>query len=128
MGGSRSRWRSTWAEGGRRSRPGGVRPSAGGCFVARGEDGWEPFALEINLREGGTSHPYGALWLLTDGALDDGKVTYRTPAGQPKYYFATDRLGDPAYRKITLTRFLAAAQDERIGWDAQTQTGAIFHM
>ncbi len=97
-------------------------------IVARGEDGWEPFALEINLREGGTSHPYGALWLLTDGALDDAKVAYRTPAGQPKYYFATDRLGDPAYRKITLKRFLAAAQDERVGWDAQTQTGAMFHM
>lgn len=97
-------------------------------IVARGEEGWEPFALEINLREGGTSHPYGALWLLTDGSLDDEKVAYRTPAGQRKHYFATDRLGEPAYRAITLPRFLAAAEAEGIGWDAQTQTGAVFHM
>ena len=97
-------------------------------IVARGEEGWEPYALEINLREGGTSHPYGALWLLTDGSLDDAKADYRTPTGQSKYYFATDRLGEPAYRTVALPRFLAAVRDEGVGWDAQTQTGAVFHM
>jgi hypothetical protein len=97
-------------------------------IVARREDGWEPYAVEINLREGGTSHPYGALWLLTDGALDHDKVTFRAPDGRPKHYFATDRLGDPAYRGITIARLLAAAEAERIGWDRASQTGAVFHM
>ena len=39
--------------------------------VARCDGDWVPSAVEINLREGGTSHPYGALWLLTDGSLDE---------------------------------------------------------
>ena len=58
--------------------------------VARCDGGWVPNAVEINLREGGTSHPYGALWLLTDGSLDEDKTTFRTPSGQAKYYFAID--------------------------------------
>jgi len=97
-------------------------------IVARREDGWEPYALEINLREGGTSHPYGALWLLTDGSLDEEKTTYLTPGGQAKYYFATDRLGDRAYSRIGLSAFLAAADADGVGWEARTQTGAVFHM
>jgi hypothetical protein len=97
-------------------------------IVARREHGWEPYAVEINLREGGTSHPYGALWLLTDGAMDDDKIAFRTPDGRAKHYFATDRLGDPAYRGITIAKLLEAADAERVGWDQQSQTGAIFHM
>ena len=96
--------------------------------VARGEDGWEPYAVEINLREGGTSHPYGALWLLTDGALDESKTVYRTPSGQQKHYFATDRLGDAAWGAIGLARFLAEVDAAGLGWDAAAQTGAVFHM
>jgi hypothetical protein len=52
--------------------------------VARREGGWAPYAVEVNLREGGTSHPYGALWLLTDGSLDESKTSFRTPSGQEK--------------------------------------------
>ena len=96
--------------------------------VARGEEGWAPYALEINLREGGTSHPYGALWLLTDGSLDEDKTTYRTPDGGRKHYFATDRLGDPAYAAIGLETFLAATREAGLAWDARSQTGAVFHM
>ena len=96
--------------------------------VACGEEGWEPYAVEINLREGGTSHPYGALWLLTDGRLDDDGIAFRAPSGRQKHYFATDRLGDPAYRGITLAEFLDAARAAGLSWDRASQTGAVFHM
>ena len=96
--------------------------------VARCDGEWVPNAVEINLREGGTSHPYGALWLLTDGSLDEDKTTFHTPSGQAKYYFATDRLGDPDYRGILLEHFLSAAQASGLGWDPGTQTGAVYHM
>jgi hypothetical protein len=40
--------------------------------VARRDDGrWEPFAIEINLRKGGTTHPYEALGRLAGGAHGD---------------------------------------------------------
>lgn len=97
-------------------------------IVARRAEGWEVFALEINLREGGTSHPYGALWMLTDGALDEDKTRYVTPSGRHKHYFATDRLGDPAYAAIGLAPFLAEVERNGLGWNADTQQGAVFHM
>ena len=96
--------------------------------VARRDGDWVPHAVEINLREGGTSHPYGALWLLTDGSLDEDKTSFRTPSGQAKYYVATDRLGDPGYRGILLRDFLSAARTAGLGWDPGAQTGAVFHM
>ena len=42
-------------------------------FVAvRSGDGWEPYAIELNLRKGGTTHPFLTLQFLTDGALRPG--------------------------------------------------------
>lgn len=38
--------------------------------VARHGQEWQVAAVEINLREGGTSHPYGTLFLLTGGTVD----------------------------------------------------------
>jgi len=66
--------------------------------------------------------------LLTDGSLDEDKTTFRTPSGQAKYYFATDRLGDPDYQGILLSDFLSAAQTAGLGWDPDSQTGAVYHM
>jgi hypothetical protein len=108
----------------------GVMGRFGVDFVVAREDGggWSPYAVEINLREGGTSHPYSALWLLTDGSMDDAKRTFRTPAGQEKHYFATDRLGDPAYRGIAIADLIAAAGAAGCNWDGASQTGAVFHM
>src|SRR5262249_37396117 len=39
--------------------------------VARDGGGpWKPYAIEINLRKGGTTHPFLTLQFLTDGAYD----------------------------------------------------------
>jgi hypothetical protein len=92
--------------------------------VARSDGGWGPYAVEINLREGGISHPYGALWLLTDGSLDEDKASFRTPSGQVKYYFATDRLRDPNYRGILLSDFLSATAAAGLTWNPVSRTGA----
>jgi hypothetical protein len=96
--------------------------------VAHRAGGWAPYAVEINLREGGTSHPYGMLWLLTDGSLDEDVTTFRTPDGRAKHYFATDRLGRPDYRGIAPNELLAALAARGAGWDGRSQTGALFHM
>lgn len=96
--------------------------------VARRDHGWQPYAVEVNLREGGTSHPWGALWLLTDGSLDETKTAFCTPSGQAKHYFATDRLADPGYRGIRLARFLSASAAAGLDWDPHSQTGAVYHM
>ena len=62
------------------------------CWRAsRGEE-WKLSALEINLRMGGTTHPYLALQFLTGGQLDPATGLFRSPSGQTKYYRATDNL------------------------------------
>src|SRR5262245_24617420 len=56
---------------GRRLAREGVIGRAAVDFAAvRGRGGWRPFALEINLRCGGTTHPLFALTALTDGVYD----------------------------------------------------------
>jgi hypothetical protein len=107
----------------------GVTGRFGVDFVVARRDGtWVPYAVEMNLREGGTSHPYGSLWLLTDGSLDEAKTTFRTPSGQAKHYFATDRLRHPDFRGIALEDFLGAARAAGLDWDPTSQTGAVFHL
>jgi hypothetical protein len=96
--------------------------------VARRNGSWAPYAVEINLHGGGTSHPYETLWLLTDGSLDEAKTTFRAPSGQAKHYFATDRLSHPGYRRIALRDFLAAATASGLDWDSNSETGAVFHL
>ena len=49
-------------------------------------------ALEINLRMGGTTHPYLALQFITGGSLDPATGLFLSPSGHPKYYRATDNL------------------------------------
>jgi hypothetical protein len=96
--------------------------------VARRNGAWAPYAVDINLREGGTSHPFETLWLLTDGSLDETETTYRTPSGQAKHYFATDRLSHPSDRRIALGDFLAATTAAGLVWDPDSETGAVFHL
>ena len=96
--------------------------------VARHAGSWQPYAVELNLREGGTSYPYETLWLLTDGSLDQTGATFRTPSGHAKHYVATDRLRHPGYRTIGLGNFLASATAAGLDWDPGSQTGAVFHM
>jgi len=96
--------------------------------VARRPTGWAAYAVEINLCEGGTSHPYGALWLLTGGSLDERKICFTTPSGQVKHYFATDWLIAPDYATIGLNTFLEASSAAGLDWNPRSQTGAIYFM
>jgi PGM1 C-terminal domain len=107
----------------------GVAGRIGLDFVVVRRDGtWAPYAVEINLHEGGTAHPYETLWLLTDGSLDEAKTTFRAASGQAKHYFATDRLSHHGCHRTALRDFLAAATASGLDWDAKSQTGAVFHL
>ena len=61
---------------------------------------WNLAALEINLRMGGTAHPYLALPFLTGGQLDEKTGLFHSPTGHAKYCRATDNLRSEAYRGL----------------------------
>jgi hypothetical protein len=98
-------------------------------FVAVKRAGrWEPLAIEINLRKGGTTHPYLMLQYLTDGAYDPESGLYRTPAGRLCFYHATDNLRDPAYAGLTPDDLIDLAVTHELHFHAASQTGVVFHM
>ena len=104
----------------------------GRCAVdfvcVRSSDGWRPYALEINLRCGGTTHPFFTLQALTDGLYDPLSGEYRTRHGIVKHYAATDHLDDPAYSSLTPDDLLDVVSAERIGWDPDREVGVALHM
>ena len=89
---------------------------------------WRPYAVEVNLRSGGTTHPLTALALLTDGAYDARTATFTTPAGATKHYVATDHLADPSLRELGRDGLLAMVKSGRLGFDRDRQRGVVFHM
>ena len=98
-------------------------------FVAVQDGGaWRTYAVEINLRCGGTTHPLFALTALTDGAYDPLAAEFRTRHGDLKYYAATDHLDSPAYRSLTPDDLLDVVAARGLGWDTQRETGVVLHM
>jgi PGM1 C-terminal domain len=92
------------------------------------EERWEHAAIEINVRKGGTTHPYLMLQFLTDGTYDPEDGTYYTPTGQPCYYYASDNLQSPAYKGLTPDDLVDIAVDHGLHFDAATQQGVVFHL
>jgi hypothetical protein len=98
-------------------------------FVAvRNGGAWSPYAVEINLRNGGTSHPVFTLQALTDGEYEEATGKFFAGDGREKHYVATDDLESPAYRTLTPDDALDIAEAEHIGWDDERQTGVALHM
>lgn len=62
--------------------------------VVRDGDEWFPYAIEINLRNGGTTHPMLTMQALTDGEFDPHVCQFVTTQGN-RFYVATDHLESP---------------------------------
>jgi hypothetical protein len=86
-----------------------------------------PYAVEINLREGGTSHPHGALELLTGGLYDAPDGVFATPLGI-RSYVATDALVDPHLKGTDGRAVIAAVRGAGLEWDPSTHTGIVLFM
>lgn len=107
----------------------GVVARFGIDFVStRVEDRWTHYAIEINLRKGGTTHPYLTLQLLTDGAYDPATGLYHSSGGRPCFYVASDNISDPAYAALTPDLVMAATAREGLHFDDATASGVVFHM
>lgn len=89
---------------------------------------WQSYAIEINLRKGGTTHPYLFLQFLTDGKFDEEDGVFLAPSGAEKYYVASDHLEDTLYRAITPQHLLDILMRHGLHFDQTQQTGIIVHM
>jgi hypothetical protein len=112
----------------RLAREGVIGRAAVDFVTVHREDAWESYALEVNLRCGGTTHPLFALTSLTDGVYDALAGEWRTRMGELKYYAATDHLDSPAYQSLTPDDLLDVVAQKSIGWDGEREVGVVLHM
>jgi hypothetical protein len=98
-------------------------------FIARrfGDD-WQLQAIEVNLRQGGTTHPYMALSAITSGELDPDSGIYRSPTGVPLCYQATDNLCDPSLRGLLPIDLIDIVAEAGLHYDPAKLRGSVFHL
>ncbi len=90
--------------------------------------GWDIQAIEINLRKGGTTHPFMTLKLLTNGNYDETTGLFYTQQGQEKYYIASDNLQKEQYHGLLPDDFMDIVAKHRLHFDSSTKTGTVFHL
>ena len=62
---------------------------------------WTSYAIELNLRKGGTTHPFLTLQFLTDGRYDAPSGLFLTAEGREKHLVATDHLKSDQLKALT---------------------------
>jgi pheganomycin biosynthesis PGM1-like protein/pre ATP-grasp domain-containing protein len=97
-------------------------------LTARTDERWKPYAIELNLRKGGTTHPYLTLQFLTDGQYDTEQARFVTPTGDAKFFVSTDRLESDAYRVLQPDDIFDLAVRTGLHFDHTTKKGTVFHM
>jgi hypothetical protein len=96
--------------------------------VVRTRDRWDPYAIELNLRKGGTTHPFLTLQFLTDGVYDPATGVFTAPSGREKHFVASDHVESPAYRQLTPDDLFDIVVRRGLHFDQPRQTGVVFHM
>jgi hypothetical protein len=96
--------------------------------TTRDRDRWNCHAIEINIRKGGTTHPFLTLEQLTGGRYDRRSGEFRTAAGRPCHYVASDNICHPAYTNLEPEQVLEAVRGGGLHFDPEAERGVVFHL
>ena len=98
-------------------------------FIARRIHGiWDLQAIEVNLRQGGTTHPTMALRAITTGRLDPATGLFMAPTGQAVFYSATDNLTAPQLRGLLPADLIDIVAEADLHYDPARLRGSVFHL
>lgn len=97
-------------------------------ITVRQGDQWLNYAIEINLRKGGTTHPFMMLDYLADGSFDPESGLYRTPAGDTRFYVASDNLEDPHFIGLSPEDLIDISVCRDLHFHGAGQEGVVFHL
>ena len=89
---------------------------------------WDAHAIEVNLRKGGTTHPFLTLQFLTDGTYDEERAVFSAPDGREKHYVANDHLEIEGIDRLTPQDLLEIALIRGLHFDQTRLVGSVFHM
>ena len=91
-------------------------------------DGDRVTLSEINLRMGGTTHPYWMALLATGGAYDQASGELRVPGGEARCYLATDNIKSLRLLGSHPADAIARIDEAGLAFDPSTNTGATLHL
>lgn len=103
----------------------GVLGSFGVDFIAL-PDG-SVYLSEINLRLGGTTHPFLMARFVTGGAYDVASGLL-TVGEESRVYVGTDNIKSSALEGSDPARLLAALKEAGLAFDPSSNTGAVLHL
>jgi len=96
--------------------------------VVREGDRYRAYALEINLRKGGTTLPFQMLQFLTAGSVDVHTGEFHAPLAEHRCYYATDNLQKPSYKALTVEDLIDILVNHQLHFDPTQQQGVVFHL
>ncbi|MBI1341586.1 MAG: ATP-grasp domain-containing protein [Terrimonas sp.] len=94
----------------------------------RENDTWIHYAIEINLRKGGTTHPYIMLQFLTEGDYDAESGKYFTAGGDERFYMATDNFQEDCFKGLTPHDLMDIAMLHGLHFNSTKEEGVMFHL
>lgn len=98
------------------------------CVPKPDKKGWDLFTVEINLRKGGTTHPFRTLQFLTGGRYDPETGLFQSGSGTPKFYFASDNLESTRYQGLSPEDLIDLTTHTGLHYNSASNTGVVFHM
>jgi len=85
-------------------------------------------ALEVNLRKGGTTHPFTALRHLVPGHYDVEAARWVTRDGTHRFYEATDNLVNASWLGREPREVVESIRSAGLDFDHASGTGVVLHM
>jgi hypothetical protein len=97
--------------------------------VVKDETGaWSAYAIELNLRKGGTTHPFLTAAVPHRRQLRRREWRFLTRQGVEKHLVATDHLEADDLRALSVDDLFDAVARHGLHFDQSSQTGVVFHM
>ncbi|WP_210529475.1 peptide ligase PGM1-related protein [Rubellimicrobium arenae] len=121
------------AEHGRRVGEALARAGAIGRFAldfaaVQNKGGWQVVALEINLRKGGTTHPYACLRNLVPGRYDAATGSWQADSGGTRAYVGNDNVMDPAWVGLPPAQVIGRVREAGLQFDPESGIGVVLLM
>ena len=106
----------------------GVVGTFGVDFIVVADGGrWDVFLSEINLRLGGTTHPFLMAKLALDATYDEDSGQL-TAGDRAVHYVSTDNLKSEVYKKLSPRSVITALAERGLSYDADTRAGTFVHL
>ncbi|HJP88447.1 MAG TPA: peptide ligase PGM1-related protein [Candidatus Limnocylindrales bacterium] len=94
-------------------------------FVAADSD---VYAIEVNLRKGGTTHPYAALRNLVPGRYDAAAGRWIAEDGSTRCYIASDNLVHESWLGLEPADVIDWVARAGLQFDPVSKVGTVLHM